>query len=218
MCYLNSGSQLFTQKNFYMRKLFFILSLPLVFSFVTADIELTKKEREDAVSYFKETQKALADQIKGMSENKLKWKPADSVWSITDCIEHIALSEKNLFDRAMGTLKAEANPAKRAELKRSDEEIKKMITDRSFRVKTREGFIPTGQFGDAKQTLKVFDERREALIKYVKETKDDLRNHFADSPFGLVDTYQLLLFLSAHTQRHTLQIEELKANANFPKQ
>jgi hypothetical protein len=201
-----------------MRKLFFILSLPLIFSFVAINSELTKKERDDAASYFKETQKAVADEIKGMSENQLKWKPVDSVWSITDCVEHIALSEKNLFDRAMGTLKAEANPAKRAELKRSDEEIKKMITDRSFRVKTREGFIPTGQFGDAKQTLKVFDERREALIKYVKETKDDLRNHFADSPFGLVDTYQLLLFLSAHTKRHTLQIEELKANPGFPKQ
>jgi len=201
-----------------MRKLFFILSLPLIFSFVTTNIELTKKEREDAASYFKETQKAVADEIKGMSENQLKWKPADSVWSITDCIEHIALSEKNLFDWAMGTLKTEANPAKRAELKRSDEDVKKTITDRSFRVKTREGFIPTGQFGDAKQTLKVFDERRDALIKYIKETKDDLRNHFADSPFGLVDTYQLLLFLSAHTKRHTLQIEELKANPGFPKQ
>ena len=113
------------QKNFHMRKLFFILSLPLIFSFVTTDIELTKKEREDAVSYFKETQKAVADEIKGMSDNQLKWKPADSVWSITDCVEHIALSEKNLFDWAMGTLKTEANPAKRAELKRSDEEIKK---------------------------------------------------------------------------------------------
>jgi hypothetical protein len=201
-----------------MRKLFLILSLPLLFSFIVADIELTQKERDDAVSYFKETQKALADAIKGLSANQLTWKPADSVWSVTECIEHIALSEKNLFDWAMGTLKAEANPAKRAELKRSDEEIKKMITDRSFRVKTREGFIPTGQFGDAKQTMKVFDERREALIKYVKETKDDLRNHFAESPFGLVDTYQLLLFLSAHTKRHTLQIEELKTNSNFPKQ
>ena len=201
-----------------MRKLFFILSLPLIFSFVAINTELTKKEREDAASYFKETQKAVADEIKGMSETQLKWKPADSVWSITDCVEHIALSEKNIFDWAMGTLKTEANPAKRAELKRSDEEIKKMITDRSFRVKTREGFIPTGQFGDAKQTLKVFDERREALIKYVKETKDDLRNHIAESPLGLVDTYQLLIFLSAHTKRHTLQIEELKANPGFPKQ
>lgn len=201
-----------------MRKLFLLLSLPVIFSFTIDNVELTKKERDDAVSYFKETQTAVSKEIKGLSDNQLKWKPADSVWSITDCVEHIALAEKNLFDWAISTLKAEANSAKRAELKRSDEEIKKLITDRSFKVKTREGFIPTGQFGDAKQTLKVFDERRETLIKYVKETKDDLRNHFADSPFGLIDTYQFLIFLSAHTKRHTLQIEELKANPNFPKQ
>ena len=118
----------------------------------------------------------------------------------------------------MGTLKAETDPAKRSELKKTDEDVKKMMTDRSVRVKTREGFIPTGQFGDARQTMKVFDERREALIKYVKETKNDLRNHFAETRFGLLDTYQLLLFLSGHTRRHTLQIEELKANPGFPKQ
>ena len=201
-----------------MRKLLLLVSLPFMFSFITADIELTKKERDDAISYFKETQKGLNDQIKGMTENQLKWRPADSIWSITDCIEHLALSEKNLFDWAMGTLKAETDPAKRSELKKTDEDVKKMMTDRSVRVKTREGFIPTGQFGDARQTMKVFDERREALIKYVKETKNDLRNHFAETRFGLLDTYQLLLFLSGHTRRHTLQIEELKANPGFPKQ
>lgn len=201
-----------------MRKLFSILILPAIFSFMVVDTELTKKERDEAVIYFKETQKGLSDAIKGLSDNQLKWRPADSVWNITDCIEHIALSEKNLFDWGMGSLKTEANQAKRAELKRTDDDIKKVITDRSFRAKTREGFIPTGQFGDAKQTLKVFDERREGLIKYVKETKDDLRNHFVESPLGLMDTYQFLLFLSAHTRRHTLQIEELKANPGFPKQ
>ena len=201
-----------------MRKLFLLVSLPFMFSFIAADTELTKKERDDAVGYFKKTQKGLNDQIKGMTENQLKWRPADSIWIITDCIEHLALSEKNLFDWAMGTLKAEADPAKRSELKKTDEDVKKIMIDRSVRVKTREGFIPTGQFGDAKQTMKVFDERREALIKYVKQTKDDLRNHFAETRFGLLDTYQLLLFLSGHTRRHTLQIEELKANPGFPKQ
>ena len=130
--------------------------------------KLTKKERKDAISYFKETQKSLADEIKGLSENQLKWKPADSVWSAADCVEHIALSEKNLFDRAMGTLRKMPIPPKDRNLKFDDEGVKKMITDRSFRVKTREGFIPTGQFGNAAQTLAVFNERREALDKIYK--------------------------------------------------
>ena len=201
-----------------MRKLFSLVSLLVLFSFATADIELTQKERDDAISHFKETEKNLAKEIKGLSENQLNWKPADSVCSAAECVEHIAISEKNIFDWAMGTLKEKADPSKRSERKYSDEEIKKIITDRSFRVKTREGFIPTGQFGNAQQSLAVFNERRAALIKYVKETKDDLRNHFAETPLGTTDIYQLLLFLSGHTQRHTLQIAELKSLPGFPKE
>jgi len=190
----------------------------VIFGFTSAGDKLTEKERNDAISYLKETQKALADEIKGLSENQLKWKPADSVWSAAECVEHIALSEKNIFDWAMSTLKENADPSKRSQLKFDDEAVKKMISDRSRRVKTREGFIPTGQFGNAAQTLAVFNERREALINYVKNTQDDLRNHFAASPVGLMDTYQLLLFLAAHSRRHTLQIAELKSNPNFPKE
>ena len=194
------------------------MSLLIIFSFTTADIEITKKERDDAISYCKETKMSLEKEIAGLSENQLNWKPADSVWSAADCLEHIALSEKNLFDWAMSTLKVEANPAKRSELKINDETIKKMLTNRSFKAKAREGFIPTRQFGNTAGSLKDFTEKREGLIKYINETKDDLRNHFAETPIGLVDTYQLLLFLSAHTLRHTLQIAELKSHPGFPKQ
>ncbi|MFI5131978.1 MAG: DinB family protein [Chitinophagales bacterium] len=200
-----------------MKKLFLLAGLGILFSFTIITDPLTKKERKEAISYQKETQKALIAELKGLSDNQLNWKPADSVWSIAECVEHITLSEKNIFDMAMGTLKGNADPAKRSQLKFDDEAVKKFITDRSFRVKTREGFIPTGQFGNTEKTLAVFNERREALIRYTNDTKDDLRNHFAEFPFGLLDTYQVLLFLSGHTRRHTLQIVELKSLPGFPK-
>lgn len=198
-------------------KILALLFVSVFFSFSAIHTELTQKERADAVSYFTETQNNLDASLKGLTAEQLRWKPNDSTWSVADCVEHIALSEKNLFDWAMSTLKEAANPARRAELKMSDEMVKKVITDRSFKVKTREGFIPTGQFGDAWKSLEVFKARRSALIAYVQETREDLRNHFAELPFGLIDSYQLLLFLSAHTQRHILQIEEVKANPAFPK-
>jgi len=135
----------------------------VIFGFTYAGDKLTEKERNDAISYLKETQKGVADEIKGLSENQLKWKPADSVWSAAECVEHIALSEKNIFDWAMSTLKENADPSKRSQLKFDDEAVKKMISDRSRRVKTREGFIPTGQFGNAAQTLAVFNERRDRV-------------------------------------------------------
>ena len=200
-----------------MKKMFLLAGLGILFSSTITIDPLTEKERKEAISYLKETQKALVAEVKGLSEKQLNWKPADSVWSIAECVEHITLSEKNIFDMAMGTLKGNADPAKRSQLKFDDEAVKKFISDRSFRVKTREGFIPTGQFGNTEKTLAVFNERREALIRYTNDTKDDLRNHFADLPFGLLDTYQVLLFLSGHTRRHTLQIAELKSLPGFPK-
>jgi hypothetical protein len=201
-----------------MQKILLLLGVLAFASFLPADSPLSKKDKKAAISYFKETEKGLIKEVKGLSEKQLTWKPADSVWSIADCIEHITLSEKNLFDWMMSTLKEPANPAKRSELKYDDEGIKKLMTDRSFKAKAREGFIPTGQFGNSDKTLAIFKERREPAIKYIKNTNDDLRNHFATTPMGLVDSYQVLLFLAGHSRRHTLQIIELKAMPGFPKE
>jgi hypothetical protein len=201
-----------------MQKILLLLGVLAFASFLPADSSLSKKDKKAAISYFKETEKGLIKEVKGLSEKQLTWKPADSVWSIADCIEHITLSEKNLFDWMMSTLKEPANPAKRSELKYDDEGIKKLMTDRSFKAKAREGFIPTGQFGNSDKTLAIFKERREAAIKYIKNTNDDLRNHFTTTPMGLVDSYQVLLFLAGHSRRHTLQIIELKAMPGFPKE
>jgi hypothetical protein len=53
----------------------------------------------------------------------------------------------------------------------------------------------------------------------VKTTNADLRAHA--SPHWAVkeaDAYQWLLYLSGHSERHTRQILEVKADPNFPKQ
>lgn len=201
-----------------MRKLFSLLPVLLLISFTAADTSLSKKDRKFALNYLKETRERLINNVNGLSDAQLNWKPADSVWSIANCIEHIAISEKNLFEWSMGSLKEAANPARRSEIKQTDESVIKMITDRSFRAKAPEGFRPSGQFGTAQEALKVFIERRENTQNFFKNTKEDLRNHFIAHPFlGTIDTYQMLLFMNGHTLRHILQVEEIKANAGFPK-
>ncbi len=201
-----------------MRNLFSVLAVLLLVSYSPAETPLSKKDRKFALQYLKETRQRLINNVNGLSEAQLSWKPADSVWSIANCIEHIALAEKNLFDWSMSSLKANADPARRKEIKQTDQSIIKMITDRSFKAKAPEGFIPGGQFGTAQDALKVFIERRTNTQNFFKKTQEDLRNHFIAHPFlGTIDTYQMLLFLNGHTLRHTLQLEELKTNPNFPK-
>jgi len=46
----------------------------------------------------------------------------------------------------------------------------------------------------------------------------DLREHATDSPLQVkLDGYEWLLFIGAHSSRHTKQILEVKADPNFPK-
>ena len=52
----------------------------------------------------------------------------------------------------------------------------------------------------------------------MRTTPDDLRDHFVEHPvFKTVDAYQIILMMSAHTQRHTAQLNEVKQAAGYPK-
>lgn len=200
-----------------MKRLLSVFVVLSLLSFSTTDSTISKKEKKAAIGYYNEGTKNLLMQVNGLSEAQLNWKPDDSTWSIASCVEHIAISEKIIFDWAMSTLKEPADPAKRSEVKVSNEQVKAMLESRERKVKTREAFKPTGQFGNTQQTLAVFEQRRADNIKYIRSTQDDLHNHFAQTPIGTLDTYQLLLFLNAHTKRHTAQIIELKNMPGFPK-
>jgi hypothetical protein len=50
------------------------------------------------------------------------------------------------------------------------------------------------------------------------KTSADLRQHVSDGPFGSMDAYEWILFIGAHSERHTKQILEVKAAPDFPKQ
>jgi len=50
-----------------------------------------------------------------------------------------------------------------------------------------------------------------------KKTQDDLRGHSIEHPLlNQLDAYQWILLIAAHSERHTAQIEEVKASPGFP--
>lgn len=201
-------------------RLFLLIPVLLLMNFTPVTPELTSAERQVVLDYLKSTKDDLVKSVKGLSEEQLNFKSSPESWSVAECVEHIAISETNLFGMIMGTLKEEANPARRSEIKIADDAVFKSITDRSYKVQTQEAFKPTGKFGSFKATVKEFTSKRDETIKYIKTTNDDLRNHFFTFPveaLGTMDSYQLFLFMTGHTKRHTLQIEEVKSNPAFPK-
>jgi len=179
---------------------------------------LSKKEREYAVKFLKGTENDVLNKIKGLSEAQLNFKPAPDRWSVEECLKHIAITEQALWQMTSGTLKEPANPDKRSEIKMTDEQLITMIEDRTKKAQTKDEFKPENTpYKSMDDALASFKSDREKLIDYVKSTQEDLRDHVATMPFGMLDCYQLILFIGAHSNRHAQQIAEVMADPGFPK-
>jgi DinB superfamily len=193
------------------------VALVIASGFRPVDGTISDAERKMVIDYMKETKERLIKDVKGLTAEQLNFKPTATSWSVAECLEHIAFSEGALFGMLQGTLKEAANPARRTEVKMTDEQVKGMISSRERKIKTQEAFEPKNQFGSAEGSLKEFVAKRDGNMEFAKTTQEDLRNHYAVMPFATFDSFQVLIFITGHSARHTAQIEEVMANANFPK-
>ncbi len=199
----------------------YLLLLFIVFSGLagtpTSDV-LSKKERKFAGDYMKNTKADLQESIKGLSAAQVTYKISPDKWSVQECVYHIAVSENNLWAMLETSMKAPATPEKKKDLKFTDEQVITLIEDRTNKRKTSGPFEPENtSYKSLDEAMNDFKASRTAHIKYIKATSEDLRNHFVQMSFGLLDCYQLCLMISAHTSRHTQQLNEIKADAGYPK-
>ena|SRR5258708_7302604 len=178
--------------------------------------ELTQAEKEHALQYLESTRKAVLDATKGLSEAQWNFKPGPDRWSVAQVMEHIAASEDfiraNFLDKVM-TLPAR-EPGR--DMKKTDAAVEAMIPDRSHKAKAPEPLVPNNRFGSPEGSLKHFLESRETTEQFLSSTPG-LRDHVMDGPIGKMDGYEFILFIAAHSERHVKQINEVKADPNFPK-
>ncbi|MBV8816791.1 MAG: DinB family protein [Acidobacteriaceae bacterium] len=180
---------------------------------------LNQHDREYAMSQLHATRKLFLDAVAGLTPEQWNFKAAPDRWSIAECAEHIALSEDFISGMVLNQLlKSPANPEKRAEVKVTDEQIATLMTDRSAKFKAPEPIAPKRKWENPADAVAEFKRSRDEHIAYIETTQDDLRNHFLRHPaMGMLDAYQWILLMSGHTERHTLQILEVKADPKFPK-
>jgi hypothetical protein len=180
---------------------------------------LTPQERDFAIKQFETTRDNFLKSIAGLSQKQWAFKPAPDRWSVAEVAEHITIAETTILGLVQQRLMTSpASPEKREQVKGKDELIEQRMPDRSHKAQAPEILKPTGRWPTEADLVKAFETERAATIEYVRTTNDDLRDHFFDHPaFGTLDGYQWLLLISGHSARHTAQIEEVKADPNFPK-
>ena len=178
---------------------------------------LTQQERNFAMSHLHAASKRFQDSITGLSEAQWNFKPGPDRWSIAECAEHIVLSEE--FLRGMVTDKFLKSPPVSKDLKGNDALVLKLIEDRSQKAQAPEPLRPGGKLATPADALSQFRAARDRTIDYVEKTPDELRSHVMPFPKPLeaIDAYQMILFIAAHSRRHTAQIDEVKADPRYPK-
>lgn len=202
-----------------MKKLFLLFILPVICSSfnVFNTTALTDSDRKFAVDHLNKTRADLIAAVQGLSDAQLNFKPAPDRWSVLECVQHITLSSQGIFAMAQQTAKVPNDSNFKSMV--SDSMFITMIEDRSHKFQAAEPFKPVhSPYKTLDETLKAFNAGRDSVINYVQTTNDDLRNHIAAMPFGKIDAYQVVLLISGHTNRHTQQLNEVKADPNFPKQ
>ncbi|VAW17947.1 hypothetical protein MNBD_BACTEROID03-2000 [hydrothermal vent metagenome] len=201
-----------------MKKVILPLVVLALVGFGVLSTGITDEEREMAVTELTKTKDRLTSTINGLSKVQLNFKPTPESWSVAECAEHLAISESMIGNMLQGALETPADPSKRDSVQITDEKLLGMISSRDQKAKAPETFEPSGKFGSHEETVKEFTTKREEHITYLKETTADLRNHYAQSPFGTLDGLQVFLLMSGHTERHVAQMEEVMAHTDFPKE
>jgi hypothetical protein len=181
--------------------------------------DVSQADKDRALAYLESTKKGVVEATKGLSDAQWNFKTAPDRWSIAEVIEHLAAAEDMI--RGMNqeqVMKSPAIPARdSAELQKIDAMVVAMVPDRSHKIQAPEPLKPTNRFGSPTDAEKHFLESRATTEEYLK-TATDLRAHAIDSPMGVkLDGYEWILLIAAHSERHTKQMLEVKADPNFPK-
>lgn len=183
-----------------------------------SDKKLVFHDKEFLLDYYQQTFDKLEKSISGLSEAQMQFHASDSAWSISQCVEHIILTEEMIFGMLKSGMEKPANPERKKDVMNSDEDIIAMVTNRSEKYKAPEMLQTKGKYNDPKTALQDLKNQRKLILEFIQKTDiNELRNRINDSPAGATDAYQSLLFLAGHTARHTLQIDEVKAEKSFPK-
>ncbi|HVO96450.1 MAG TPA: DinB family protein [Bryobacteraceae bacterium] len=177
---------------------------------------LNDAERAFLIEQMEKSKKAFLASISGLSEAQWKFKPAPNVWSVAECAEHIVISETFLFGVSQQMLKSPAVPRPEKSTAEFDRQLAIGVQDRSHKASAPEPLVPSGKIATPADAANAFTAKRDANEAYAKSTADDLRVHVMDSPAGPIDAYQFLVLMATHTARHTAQIKEVQANANYP--
>jgi hypothetical protein len=156
---------------------------------------------------------AFLRSVAGVDEATCRLRPAENRWTVLECAEHVAVAEEVM----LGLVTGERNARDPQGAKR-DDRIVRSGSDRSARFDASDQSRPRGRFSTLAEAVAHFRATRDRTLRFAGLTGEDLRATEVTHPHhavGVISTYECLLLMGAHAQRHALQIEEVKNSPSY---
>jgi hypothetical protein len=173
---------------------------------------LTSLERQHLVAHLEMTAAWLADEVASLTPAQISFRREPGAWTIGEVVEHLVLVAPIYWQDLQAALKQPAGDRRSA---MTDADVLWYGVDRTSREQAIAGERTAARPRDLQTAMEAYRTHHDRLLRYIRTTDDDLRSHFV--PRQQCDGYQWALLISAHEQRHVLQIREIKADAKFPK-
>jgi hypothetical protein len=178
---------------------------------------MTSAERDFAARQLLESRDKLLRLVRGLSVAQLAHKPAPERWSVGENLEHVILVEARGRGFVEIALNQPPEAGRRSGFPGSAESLIAMLRDRSHPRTGPEQIQPKGRW-PLDRLASDFEAARKQTCELLEKTTADLHEHFSPHPiFGELDCFQWLLVLSAHSDRHRAQSEEVIASEEFPR-
>jgi hypothetical protein len=192
----------------------FIVSASLILALAApaATEPMKPVDRQRLIAHLEMTGQWLTSEVQGLSPAQLRFRMSPESWSIADVVEHLAVAERQYWERLQASMK---QPPSDTKPEATDAAILWYGIDRTNRARTGEAREPKGRWDSIQGSLGEFRTLRATMLEYAKATDDDLRSRRLLE--GNMDVYQWFLMISSHSQRHILQIREIKAHPGYAK-
>jgi hypothetical protein len=158
---------------------------------------MTELERQEILASLERGQAAILDALRGVTEEMAVRAPGPEEWSIGECVEHVAVSERYLSSQILASQDSAAPQVN----EQREARIAARGTDRTRRVESPAAARPKGRFSTLQAAAQDFVSSRELATQFVRSNGDDLRSKVASHPlFGTVNCSEMLLLLAFREQ------------------
>ena len=181
------------------------------------DAALSPSESAKIVGMLEDTRGQVLSRVAGLNDTQWNFKTGPDRWSAAQIVEHLYLTEGMFTKTITGLLDGEPNPDWTKLTAGADEKLTKMVPDRSNPVQAPPPAVPQGKMSRGEVVAKYL-EARGKMIGFAQDRTKPYKSYVnEDSPLGALHAAHWMKFAALHNVRHLKQLDEVLADAGFPK-